>query len=62
MGFDVGAIANITDDHHLLFSAGRDISGPNRFQAYVAYQFTFGTKEEKKEGPAMSMGRSAQTH
>jgi hypothetical protein len=47
-GFNLGAIANLNDDHHLLFSAGRDFNGDNRFSAYVAYQYTFGPHEEKK--------------
>jgi len=41
-GFTVGAIINLADDHHLLFSSGRDIHGENRFSAYLAYQYTFG--------------------
>lgn len=41
-GFNVGAIVNITENHHILFSAGCDISGPNRFSGYIGYQFTFG--------------------
>ncbi|MBF0527000.1 MAG: transporter [Deltaproteobacteria bacterium] len=41
-GFNVGAIVNFTENHHLLFSAGRDISGSNLFSGYLAYQFTFG--------------------
>ncbi|MBF0506148.1 MAG: hypothetical protein HQL09_04870 [Nitrospirae bacterium] len=50
-GFNIGAIINVTDDHHILFSAGRDFHGTNMntFNAYVAYQFTFGPHEEKKE-------------
>ncbi len=47
-GFTLGAIVNITDDHHLLFSAGRSFNGDNRFSAYVAYQYTFGLNAEKK--------------
>jgi hypothetical protein len=47
-GFTLGAIVNVTDDHHLLVSSGRDIHGENRFSAYVAYQYTFGPHEEKK--------------
>jgi len=47
-GLTAGAIMNLTDDHHLLFSAGRDIHGDNRFSAYLAYQYTFGSHEEKK--------------
>jgi hypothetical protein len=41
-GFNAGAIINLTENHHILFSAGSDISGPNRFSGYIAYQFTFG--------------------
>ena len=48
--FNVGTIVNITDEHHLLFSAGRDIHGQNRFSTYIAYQLTIGPREEKKEG------------
>jgi hypothetical protein len=40
-GFNIGAIINLTDVQHLMFSAGRDFSGPNRFSYYVAYQLTF---------------------
>ncbi len=46
-GFTLGAIVNITQDHHVLFSAGSDIHGDNRFSAYLAYQYTFGRKEGK---------------
>ena len=48
-GFNVGTIVNFTDEHHLLFSAGRDIHGQNRFSAYIAYQLTIGPPEGKKE-------------
>jgi hypothetical protein len=40
--FNVGAIINFTDEHHFLFSAGRDIHGDNLFSAYAAYLWTFG--------------------
>ena len=46
-GFNVGAIFNLTEHHHILVSAGRDFDGPNLFTAYLGYQFTFGPKEEK---------------
>ncbi len=46
-GYALGAILNITEDHHLLLSAGSDIHGNNRFSAYLAYQYTFGRKEGK---------------
>jgi hypothetical protein len=51
-GFNGGATINITDNHHILLSAGRDIDGPNRFSSYIAYQYTFGPEKEKKEGGA----------
>jgi Putative MetA-pathway of phenol degradation len=41
-GFNVGAILNLTEQHHLLFSIGQDIHGPNDLATYVGYQFTFG--------------------
>lgn len=41
-GFNVGAIINLMENHHILFSAGSDFSGPTRFQGYIAYQYTFG--------------------
>jgi len=41
-GCTLGSIVNLTDYHHLLFSAGSDIHGENRFSAYLAYQYTFG--------------------
>ena len=47
--FTLGALVNVTDDHHVLFSVGRDIYGENRLSAYLAYQYTFGRQQEKKE-------------
>jgi hypothetical protein len=41
-GFNVGAIINLTENHHILLSAGSGFSGPTRFQCYIGYQFTFG--------------------
>ena len=41
--FNLGAVVDFSSHHHLLFSAGRSISGPTEFQAYVGYQFTFGS-------------------
>ena len=49
-GFNVGGLFNFSEEHHLLFSAGRDIHGPDRFLMYLGYQVTFGPREEKKEG------------
>lgn len=45
-GFNVGSIVNLADNHHILFSAGRDISGPDRFSFYIAYLLTFGPGKE----------------
>jgi hypothetical protein len=47
-GFNVGGYLNLSEDYHILFSAGRDIKGPNTLFAYLAFQWTFGPKEEKK--------------
>jgi hypothetical protein len=51
-GFNIGTIINITDNHHILFSSGRDIDGSNRFSFYVAYQLTFGPEKEKEAAEA----------
>jgi hypothetical protein len=40
--FNVGTTFDITEDHHLLLSAGRSIAGDCLFQGYFAYQLTFG--------------------
>ena len=42
--FNVGAVFDLSDVHHLMFSVGRGFVGPNEFQSYVAYQITFGPK------------------
>lgn len=39
--FNLGAVIDFSDTHHLLVSAGRGFFGPNLFQSYVAYQVTF---------------------
>ena len=46
LAFNVGATVNFTDDHHLLVSVGRDISGGNAFVGYLAYRWTFGRREQ----------------
>lgn len=46
-GFNVGGFINLSDEHHILFSAGRDIKGQNTFLAYLAFQWTFGPKEKE---------------
>jgi hypothetical protein len=39
--FNVGTAIDLTEHHHLLFSAGRSIDGPIGFQCYIAWQYTF---------------------
>jgi hypothetical protein len=39
--FNVGGYFHFDDHNHVLFSAGRDIDGPNTFSSYLAYQLTF---------------------
>lgn len=46
--FNIGAVFDFDDTHHLLLSGGRSIVGSNRFQAYAAYLLTFGPAEEAK--------------
>jgi hypothetical protein len=43
--FNIGGFYNFDEGHHLLFSAGRGLHGPNLFSAYLAYQWTFGPGE-----------------
>lgn len=40
--FNLGSVVDLSEEHHLLFSAGRGFTGPCRFQSYVAYQLTIG--------------------
>lgn len=44
-GFNMGGFINLSELQHILFSAGRDFSGPNRFSFYLGYQLTFGPGE-----------------
>ena len=48
--FNVGAVYDFDDGHHLMFSIGRDLHGPDTGSAYVAYQWTFGPHEKRPEG------------
>jgi hypothetical protein len=48
LAFDVGLVFDITGNHHLLVSGGRDLLGSTRFQGYLAYQWTFGPKADGK--------------
>ncbi|MGB7567782.1 MAG: hypothetical protein WBM07_07975 [Chitinivibrionales bacterium] len=40
--FNIGTIVNLNDNHHFLFSAGRDIIGHDDLFLYAAYQLTIG--------------------
>jgi len=42
-GYNIGSIFDLNVAHHILFSAGRDMAGDNRFSAYLGYQWTFGS-------------------
>lgn len=48
-GYNIGGIINLSEEHHILFSAGSDFSGNTRFAGYLGYQWTFGPKEEEKK-------------
>jgi hypothetical protein len=48
-GYNIGGIISLSEAHHILVSAGSDISGDTRFSAYLGYQWTFGPHEEEKE-------------
>jgi hypothetical protein len=42
--FNIGAVYDVTDNHHILFSAGKSMNGSAIFQGYIGYQLTFGPK------------------
>ena len=41
VGWNVGAILNLAEQHHLLMSLGKNASGPTETHWYLGYQFTF---------------------
>ena len=41
-GVNLGALLSVGKGKILMFSAGRDLHGPSRFFAYVAYYMTWG--------------------
>ncbi len=47
-GCNIGGILNLSEEDHVLFSAGSDLAGDNRFSVYLAYQWTFGPRTEEK--------------
>jgi hypothetical protein len=49
--FNVGAVIDVTDLHHILMSAGRSLdAGAPAFQWYLAYQLTIGPGEPTANG------------
>ena len=40
LGFNLGLVLDLSEHHHLLFSAGRSIVGDVLWQSYTAYQLT----------------------
>lgn len=44
--FNVGAIIDANEVHHVLVSAGRGLVGPNLFQCYLAYLVTLASVDE----------------
>jgi hypothetical protein len=43
--FTAGTIFDFSDSYHLLFSIGHTMQGRSEFQAYAAFQITFGPRE-----------------
>jgi hypothetical protein len=41
MGFNLGGVYDLSEQLHLLFSAGRDIQGSSRLTTYLGLQWTF---------------------
>lgn len=44
-----GGIWDLSENYHILFSAGHSVKGPAEFQGYLGLQITWGPKEEGKE-------------
>ena len=44
--FNLGAVIDFSELHHLLLSGGRGFDGPNLFQGYAAWLVTFGPTED----------------
>jgi len=41
VGYNLGAIVNLSERHHLLMSIGKNLSGPTETHYYLGYQLTF---------------------
>lgn len=49
-GINLGALVAVGKGQVLMASAGRDLHGPNRFFAYVAYYWTWGPAAGERQG------------
>jgi hypothetical protein len=49
--FNIGTVWDVNDHNHVLFSAGRSISGDVHFQCYLAWQWTFDNSLFRFLGP-----------
>ena len=43
---NVGGIWDLSENYHILFSAGHTVSGPSEFQGYLGFLITLGPEEK----------------
>jgi hypothetical protein len=48
-GMNLGFIWDITDNYHLIGSAGHSVEGPSQTYGYLGIQFTWGPEKKDKE-------------
>ncbi len=48
-GFNVGAVYDFDDGHHVMLSVGRGFDGTNSGTGYFAYQWTWGPRQKEKK-------------
>lgn len=48
---NLGLVWDLTDNYHLLASAGPALSGPHGYQTYLAFQLTFGPENAAPDKP-----------
>jgi len=41
--FNIGTVFDVSENHHILLSAGKSLQGTTAFQGYIGYQITFGS-------------------
>jgi hypothetical protein len=44
---NAGGVWDLSEHHHILFSAGHTVQGPSSFICYAAFQYTFGPEHEE---------------